>query len=72
MSRSISYNRLWKTLIDKGMTRSDLRKASGVSTATIAKLGRGDNVTTAVLVKICEALDCELDEIMELSSKDKQ
>lgn len=71
MSRTISYNRLWKTLIDKGMTRSDLRKVSGVSTATIAKLGRGDNVTTAVLVKICEALDCELDEIMELSPKDK-
>lgn len=71
MSRIISYNRLWKTLIDKGMTRSDLRKVSGVSTATIAKLGRGDNVTTAVLVKICDALDCELEEIMELSSKDK-
>lgn len=70
MSRKISYNNLWKLLIDKNMTRNDLREASGVSTATIAKLGRGDNVTTAVLVKICDALDCELDEIMELSTNE--
>lgn len=71
MERKISYNKLWKLLIDKNMNRNDLRKASGVSTATIAKLGRGDNVTTAILVKICDALDCELDDIMELSSLNK-
>ena len=54
-------------LIDKDMTRKDLREASGVSTASIAKLGRGDNITTDVLVKICDALDCNITEIMELT-----
>lgn len=68
MARKISYNRLWKLLIDKNMTRKDLREASGVSTASIAKLGRGDNITTSVLIKICDALDCELEDIMELVS----
>lgn len=66
MARKISYNRLWKLLIDKNMTRKDLRQASGVSTASIAKLGRGDNITTSVLIKICDALDCKLEDIMEL------
>ena len=66
MARKISYNRLWKLLIDKNMTRKDLRRASGVSTASIAKLGRGDNITTSVLIKICDALDCKLEDIMEL------
>ena len=66
MARKISYNRLWKLLIDKNMTRKDLRRASGVSTASIAKLGRGDNITTSVLIKICDALNCKLEDIMEL------
>lgn len=67
MTRKICYNNLWKMLIDKDMTRKDLREASGVSTASIAKLGRGDNITTDVLVKICDALDCNITEIMELT-----
>lgn len=67
MTKKICYNNLWKMLIDKDMTRKDLRKASGVSTASIAKLGRGDNITTDVLVKICDALDCNITEIMELT-----
>lgn len=66
MLRRISYNNLWKMLIDKNMTRKELREASGVSTSSIAKLGRGDNITTDVLVKICDALDCDITEIMEL------
>ena len=48
------------------MTRKDLRTVSGVSTSSIAKLGRGDNITTGVLIKICDALECELEDIMEL------
>ena len=71
MPRKISYNNLWKLLIDKNMTRKDLRKISGVSTASIAKLGRGDNITTSVLVRICEALDCELEDIMQLVPDDE-
>lgn len=62
----ISYNRLWKLLIDKNMKKQDLKKATGISATCIAKLGRGDNVTTDVLVRICMALDCKLEDIMEL------
>lgn len=53
---SFSYNKLWKLLIDRGMKKKDLQQASGVSAASIAKLGRNGNVTTEVLLKICIAL----------------
>ena len=65
MSRVISYTKLWKLLIDKNMNRQDLRNATGLSAASIAKLGKGENVTTAVLLKICDALDCDIADIME-------
>ena len=64
---AISYNKLWKLLIDKKMNKQDLRKASGVSTASIAKLGKGENITTDVLLKICKALDCDITDIMEIT-----
>ena len=57
----ISYNKLWKLLIDKNMNRGDLTDAANISASSIAKLGRGDNITTDVLLKICEALDCSLE-----------
>ena len=63
----ISYNKLWKLLIDKGMNKRDLQKASGVSAASIAKLGKGENITTDVLLKICKALDCGINDIMDMS-----
>ncbi|NLM42683.1 MAG: helix-turn-helix transcriptional regulator [Clostridiales bacterium] len=62
----ISYDKLWKLLIDKKMNKQDLKKVTGLSSATIAKLGKGGNVTTDVLIKICEALECGLEDIMEL------
>lgn len=62
----ISYDRLWKLLIDKKMNKQDLKKVTKLSSATIAKLGKGGNVTTDVLIKICEALECGLEDIMEL------
>jgi len=62
----ISYKKLWHLLIDKGMNKQDLRRMTGISTASIAKLGKGENITTDVLVKICEALNCDITEIMEL------
>jgi len=62
----ISYDKLWKLLIDKKMNKQDLKKITGLSSATIAKLGKGGNVTTDVLIKICEALECGLEDIMEL------
>ncbi|PKY97855.1 helix-turn-helix domain-containing protein [Gardnerella vaginalis] len=61
----IIYNRLWKLLIDKNMNRADLQNVAKISSSTIAKLGKGENVTTEVLIKICEALDCKLEDIME-------
>ncbi len=62
----ISYNRLWKLLIDKNMKKQDLKKLTGISATCIAKIGKGENITTDVLVRICTALDCKLEDIMEL------
>lgn len=62
----MSYNRLWKLLIDKGMKKSALRKEAGISSSSLAKLGKGENVTTDVILKICIALDCRVEDIMEI------
>lgn len=62
----VSYKKLWKLLIDKDMKKKDLVSASGISTTSLSRLGRNENVTTDVLVKICEALDCDIFDIMEL------
>ena len=51
----ISYNKLWKMLIDMNMKKSDLKERAGISSASIAKLGKGENITTDVLLRICEA-----------------
>lgn len=61
----ISYNKLWKMLIDKGMTKMQLKDAAGISAASIAKLGKGANITTDVLLKTCETLDCHIEDILE-------
>ncbi len=60
----ISYNKPWKLLIDKGMTKMKLKDAAGVSTASIAKLEKGENITTDVLLKICETLNCHIEDIL--------
>lgn len=61
----ISYKKLWKLLIDKGLNKQELIKLSGISTSSIAKLTKGQNITTDVLLKICNALDCDFGDIME-------
>lgn len=61
----ISYNKLWKLLIDKDMNKKDLKSAAGISSASIAKLGKCENITTDVLLKICEALNVHLEDILE-------
>lgn len=66
----ISYNKLWKLLIDKEMNKHDLKVAAGISSASVAKLGKCENITTDVLLKICEALHVHLDEIMETIDDD--
>ena len=61
----ISYNKLWKLLIDKNMNKNDLKTTAGISSASVDKLGKGENITTDVLLKICESLNVHLEDIME-------
>lgn len=69
---AVSYNKLWKLLIDKNMKKKELGQAAGISNSLIAKLGKNENVTVDVLVKICTALDCQIDDIMELVQKEER
>ena len=62
---SVNYNKLWKLLIDKGMTKTDLRIATEMSSTTLAKLGRNENVSMDVLLRICSTLDCNLGDIVD-------
>ncbi len=66
----ITYKKLFKLLIDRDMNRQDLKKQCGVSSASVAKLGKGENITTDVLVRICTGLNCKLEDIMELVEDD--
>ncbi len=63
---AISYKKLWKLLIDKDMKKKDLQKLSGISSATITKLGKNENVNTEILQKICTSLKCDISDIMEM------
>lgn len=63
---TISYAKLWTLLEEKGITKTQLRKMSGITTNALAKLGKDDNVSTRVLVQICTALNCDLSDIVEL------
>lgn len=67
---AISYNKLWKLLIDKQMTKTQLVKAASISTNAMAKLGKNEDVRVEVLVKICRTLDCTMDDIMEIIPAD--
>ena len=66
----ISYKKLWKLLIDKDMMKKDLAEIANVSSASIAKLGRNENVNTDILLKICQALECDVSDIMEVVNED--
>ena len=63
---AVRYNKLWKLLIDKSMTKPQLIKAAGISTNAMAKLGKNEDVRVEVLVKICRTLECTMDDIMEI------
>lgn len=69
---TISYKKLWKLLIDRDMKKKDLRAATGISTASIAKLSKNENLTTDVLLKICDALKCDISDITEVSLDDDE
>lgn len=63
---AVNYNKLWKLLIDKNMMKKDLREKAGISTNAMAKMAKGGDVSTQVLRKICIALDCNIEDIMEI------
>ena len=62
---AMNYNKLWKLLIDRGLYRKDLRKMAGISTNALAKMGKGGDVSTQVLRKISEALNCKVQDIVD-------
>lgn len=67
----MNYNKLWKMLIDKNLMKKDLIEMAGITTNAMAKMGKGGDVSTQVLSKICNALDCKLEDIVELDSEQK-
>ncbi len=64
-TRMVSYKKLWKLLIDKGLNKKKLMEMTGLSSSSMSKLTKGSNVTTDMLCKICEALNCDFKDIME-------
>ena len=68
----LSYNKLWKLIIDKGMTKTEMRLKADISTTTLAKLGKNETVSMEVLLKICKLLDCNVGDIMDVINEEKQ
>ncbi len=64
---TISYKKLWKLLIDRDMRKKDLQQAAGISSASVTKLGKNENVNTEILQRICVALQCDISDIMEMT-----
>lgn len=69
---AISYKKLWKLLIDKELKKSDLPDLADISSATVTKLGKNENVNTVILDKICTALKCDISDIMETVDEREQ
>ncbi len=68
---TLNYNKLWKLLIDKGMTKTEMRLKADISTTTLAKLGKNETVSMEVLLKICKVLDCNVGDIMDVINEEK-
>lgn len=64
---NVSYIKLWKLLLDKGMKKVDLKEKAGISSSTLAKLGKNEFVSMESMVKICSALHCDIGDVMEIS-----
>lgn len=64
---AVSYKKLWKLLIDKNLNKTQLRLITGISTNAIAKLGKDQPVSVDILEKICKALNCDINDIMEIN-----
>ncbi|GHV57239.1 transcriptional regulator [Synergistales bacterium] len=63
---TLCYKKLWKLLIDRDMKKGDLREMASISQTTMSKLSKNQNVTTDILTRICDALDCELNDIVDI------
>ena len=63
---AVSYKKLWKLLIDKGLKKKDLMEKADISKYTLVRLNRGDNISTETIAKICNALGCGFDDVMEI------
>jgi len=67
----VSYNKLWKLLIDKEMNKGDLREMVGMSSGSLAKLGKNEPVSMDIILRICKSLDCDVGDIMEVTDRKK-
>jgi DNA-binding Xre family transcriptional regulator len=67
---AISYNKLWKLLIDKKMTKTELRLAANISTTTLAKLGKDETVSMDVMLRICKVLNCGVEDVMQIVNEE--
>ncbi len=67
---AVNYNKLWKLLIDKGMTKTQMRLQADISTTTLAKLGKNETVSMDVLLKICKLLDCNVGDIVDVINEE--
>lgn len=70
VAKKVCYKRLWKLLIDRDLKKGDLVAIAGISPASVTKMGKNGHMSTAVLEKICTALDCQLDDIMEIVAEE--
>lgn len=68
----VSYNKLWKLLVDKGIGRTKLKNKAGVTTTVMSKLGKGEPVHLEALIKICKVLQCDIGDVVEISFEEKQ
>ena len=68
---AVSYNKLWKLMIDRGMNKSELRELTGIGTNTLAKLSKNQAVSMEVLMKICNNLNCDISDVCEFIKEDK-
>lgn len=69
--KGLSYKKLWKLLIDRDMQKKELQEAAGIGNSTITKLGKDESVNTIILEKICNALECDISDIVEMIDKKK-
>lgn len=68
----LSYKKLWKLLIDKDMKKKDLQRIAGISSTSVTKLAKNENVNTDIIEKICKALDCDVSDIMEMTDAESK